>query len=149
MRENPDHHDAELMLRLYDLRREARLRQAREWFIGQFRADSVEDYFARYPMGTQENASIRMVISYWDMAASIVNRGLIKEDFFFENNLEFWIVWAKIKHIAPGYRERRKNPFSWKNLEELAEQFEKWMKKRAPEALETTRQLLAKTPAKS
>ncbi len=137
MREHPDHHDAELMLRLYDLRREPKLREARAWFIPEFRADSVDDYLQRYPFGSKEGDFVRMVISYWDMVGSIVNHGLIKEEFFFENNTEFWLVWQKIKHVAPALRETRKNPRIWENLEKLAGKYEKWMEPRAPEALET------------
>ena len=81
-----------------------------------------------------------MVLSYWDMAASIVNQGLIKDEFFFENTTEFWLVWSKVKSLAPALREKRKNPQVWKNLETLSEAFERWMQKRAPEALETLRQ---------
>ncbi|MGD0696741.1 MAG: hypothetical protein ABSB82_18145 [Terriglobia bacterium] len=147
MRDHADHHDAELLLRLYDLRREAKLRQAREWMAGEFQAESPEEYFKKYPRGSTENAFIRMVLSYWDMAASIVNQGLIKEEFFFENTSEFWAVWAKFKHLAPALRESRKNPYIWKNLENLAERFEKWTEKRAPEALETLHALLVKPSA--
>src|SRR5271169_2082951 len=149
MRDHPDHHDAELLLRLYDLRREARLREAREWYIGKFQAESAEDFSKKFPSGSPENASFRMVVSYWDMAASIVSQGLIKEEFFFENTTEFWIVWAKLKPIAPAMRERRKNPHIWKNLQELAERFEKWMEKRAPEALEVFRKQVVNAPPKT
>jgi len=148
MRDHTDHHDAELLLRLYDLRREAKLRQAREWFMGQFRADSVEEFDRKLPRGSPENAYFRMVVSYWDMAASIVNQGLIKEEFFFENTPEFWVVWAKFKHLAPAMRERRKNPHIWENLEKLAEKFEKWTEKRAPAALETIRAQVVNAPVK-
>lgn len=147
MKERLDHHDAELLLRLYDLRREEKLRQAREWFIREFHIESVEELYERYPSGTQENAFFRMVVSYWDMAASIVNHALIKEEFFFENTSEFWMVWARIKKLAPGSRERRKNPEIWKNLEALAEKFEKWLARRAPEALEAYRKQVVDAPA--
>jgi len=140
LREHPDHHDAELLLRLYDLRREEKLRRARDWYIREFSADSADDFYRRYPAGSEQNAFYRMVLSYWDMAASIVNHGLIKEDFFFENTTEPWLVWSKVKHLAPAIREKRKNPHVWKNLETLSEAFERWMQKRAPEALETLRQ---------
>jgi hypothetical protein len=84
-----------------------------------------------------------MTVTYWDMAASFVNRGLINEDLFFENTSEFWIVWDRIRNVVPALRERNKNPTTWKNLEKLAEKYEKWMAKRAPEALESMRQRLA------
>ena len=141
--EHPDNYDAELLLRLYDLRREARLRQGREWFIRQFQAKSFEDYLAQAPAGSDESALFRMTVTYWDMAASLVNHGLINEDLFFENTGEFWIVWDKVRNFAPVLREKNKNPTTWKNLETLAEKYEKWMAKRAPEALESLRQRLA------
>jgi hypothetical protein len=140
LREHADHHDAELLLRLYDLRREEKLRRAREWYLREFGADSVDDFYHRFPRGSEENTFFRMVTSYWDMAASIVNQGLINEEFFFENTAEFWLVWSKVKTLAPALREKRKNPHVWENLETLCEAFERWMKKRAPQALETLRQ---------
>jgi len=81
------------------------------------------------------------------MAASIVNHGLIKEEFFFENTVEFWAVWQKLKAIAPAMREEYGHPLMWKNLEQLAERYEKWMTKRAPEALEHLRQQVLQDPA--
>lgn len=141
MREHPDHHDAELLLRLYELRREEKLRQARDWFLREFQAESLENSLERYPRGSPEDASYRMVTSYWEMAASIVNHGLIKEDLFFENTTEIWIVWQKVKHLAPAARRVYQNPFFWKNLETVSEKFEKWMAGRAPQALETLRKL--------
>jgi len=55
MREHPDHHDAELMLRLYDLRREEKLRRARDWFIREFHVESLDDLLKRFPLGSKEN----------------------------------------------------------------------------------------------
>jgi hypothetical protein len=148
MREHPDHHDAELLLRLYELRREGKLREARAWMATAFRAESLEEYFKKYPFGTPENERIRMVMSYWDMAASVVNHGLIKEEFFFENTAEFWGLWARVQHLAAGIREYRKNPYLWKNIEMLSERYEKWMEKRAPGHLESIREQVIKAPAK-
>lgn len=146
MREHPDHHDAELLLRLYEMRREEKLRQAREWFVGKFQAATFEELMQKYPPGSQENAFMRMAASYWDMAASIVLHGLIKEEFFFENTAEFWIIWQKIKPLAPSARRVFQNPFYWKNLETLSEKYEQWMAGRAPDALEALRKRLANRP---
>ena len=146
MREHPDHHDAELLLRLYDLRREERLREAREWFLREFQAESFADLLQKYPRGSKENARFRMVISYWDMVASIVNHGLIKEEFFFENTAEFWLVWEKTKPVVPSARLAYKNPHNWGDLETLAGKYEAWMSQRAPEALQTLRQNVLKPP---
>jgi hypothetical protein len=141
--EHPDNFDAELLLRLYDLRREAKLRQGREWFIREFNARSFDDYLAQAPMGSENSALFRMTVTYWDMAASLVNHGLINVDLFFENTSEFWIIWDKVKNVAPTVRANNKNPMVWKNLETLAEKYEQWMAKRAPEALESLRKRLA------
>ena len=145
MRESPDNYDAELLLRLYELRREEKLRRAREWLIGKFQADSLEEFDRQFPPGSEENALFRMAVSYWDMAASLVNHGLLKEDLFFENTGEFWLTWEKIRHLAPAIREARKNPLAWKNLETLARKYEQWMATRAPEALEVMRKRLKAT----
>jgi hypothetical protein len=124
------------------------MRQGREWFQMEFQAKTLEDFWLRWPMGCQENAFFRMVVSYWEMAASIVNHSLIQEEFFFENAGEFWVVWEKIKHLAPAMRENRKNPFLWSNLESLAGKYEKWMAKRAPEALDALRRQVHEATAK-
>lgn len=142
MHDHADHHDAELLLRLYDLRREAKLRQAREWFLREFKADSPQELVKRFPPGSQEHTFYRMVASYWEMAASFVNHGLINEDLFFENTNELWVVWQKIKHLAPETRKKFENPHVWKNLEVVSEKFEKWFERRAPQGIEALRRVV-------
>jgi len=142
VRESADNYDADLLLHLYELRREERLRRAREWLIEEFHIDSVESFGRQLPPGSEENAYFRMALSYWDMAASLVNHGLLKEDLFFENTGEFWVIWERVKHLVPGLREIRKNPLVWRNLETLAHKYEQWMATRAPEALNETRRRL-------
>jgi len=149
MRDRPDHHDAELLLRLYDLRREEKFREAREWFIREFQAESLDEFQRRYPRGGQENTFFRMVVSYWDMAASIVNNGLIHEDFFFQNTSEFWVVWSKLGAMVPSARQAFKDPHLWEGLETLAGKYERWMAKRAPEALESHLQRILQATAKT
>jgi len=148
MRQHPDHHDAELLLRLYELRREEKLRQAREWVVRELHVESFEEFRRQFPPGSRENAFFRMTVSYWEMAASMVNEGLIKEEFFFENTSELWFVWQKIKHMVPGVRKLYHNPLYWKNLEAVGEKYEKWMNQRAPEALGAMRKLIMEAPAK-
>jgi hypothetical protein len=143
MHGNPDHHDAELLLHLYDLRREEKLRRAREWFLRTFRAQNAEEFDRICPPGSEENAYARMTISYWDMAASIVNHGLIHEQFFFESSGELWVVWEKSKAFSAAIRERLKNPHVYENLEKLALKYEKWMAERAPGSIEVRRQQLS------
>ncbi len=66
--------EVNLMLRLYDMRREARLRQARAWFVEHFHPASAEEMMEKYPQGSEENTYIRMVISYWDMWNTFIRR---------------------------------------------------------------------------
>lgn len=149
MHGNPDHHDAELLLRLYDLRREEKLRRARAWFADNFEARTLEEDQRKYPPGSEESVYVRMTLGYWDMAASIVNYGLIHEQFFFENTGELSVVWDKFRHLIPAFREMFKNPHAYENLEKLALKYEKWINERAPEHLETRRKLfgMAATPS--
>ena len=137
------HDHADLLLRLYELRREPRLREAREWYFANFHVTSAEDMNRKFPMGSTENASIRMVASYWDMAASLVNRGLIDEDLFFENTGEQWVVWERLRPTIAAARAGMKNPHYMGNLEEHAKRLEAWREKRAPGANEAMRQMTA------
>jgi hypothetical protein len=140
MREHPDHHDAELMLKLYELRREERLRKAREWFAREFTATTMEKFEQQCPWGSESNAFFRMVSGYWEMVASIVNHGLIKPEFFFESQTEFFGVWERLKPLAAQMRQAFKDPHMGENLESLAADFEKWMSKRSPGALNVYRE---------
>ncbi|HTR47676.1 MAG TPA: hypothetical protein VMM16_09855 [Verrucomicrobiae bacterium] len=137
------HDQANLLLRLYELRREPRMREARDWYFANFNPSSLEELGKQTPPGSAANASMRMVISYWEMAASMVNRGLIDEDFFFENTGEQWLVWERIKAFVPAMRERSKNPHQYGNLEKHAERLEAWREKRAPGSSAAFRQMVA------
>ncbi len=137
------HEQINLMLRLYEMRREPRLRAAREWFIANFHAQTAEDVMKLCPPGSDANAFMRMTISYWDMVAGIVNRGLIDEELFFENGGEGWLVWDRVKPIIPAWRGMFKNPHIFAQLEEHANRLEAWREKRAPGTTEAMRQIMA------
>jgi hypothetical protein len=141
------HEQVNLMLRLYDTRRESRLREAREWFLGSFHPTSAEDLMHQAPPGSKENAFMRMVVSYWEMAASIVNRGLIDEEFFFENSGEQWFVWERLKPVVGAMRARYKNPRAFGQLEEHVKRLEAWREKIAPGAVEASRQMMRQQSA--
>jgi hypothetical protein len=140
--------EVNLMLRLYELRREAQLRAARSWFVEHFHADSPEEVMQKYPQGSQENTNIRMVVSYWEMVAGIANRGLIQDELFFENNGEMWIVWERIKGIAPIMRTAFKNPFLFSSIEEACKRLESWREKKAPGATAAMRAIMEKSRGK-
>lgn len=137
------HDHADLLLRLYEIRREPKMREAREWFISKFHPTSAEDAQRIAPMGSAENAYYRMVASYWDMAANFANRGLIEETLFFETTGEQWIVWERMKTFVPDARKRSKNPHMFGNLEKHVKKLEAWRNKRAPGSVEATRQMMA------
>jgi hypothetical protein len=137
------HDQVNLMLRLYEERREPRLREARDWFFMNFHPTSAEEMMQKYPPGSKENANIRMVSSYWEMVANIVNRGLIDEEFFFENSGEQWFIWERFKPIVVHMRERSKNPHYFSHLEEHVKRMEAWRERRAPGSLQAMREQMA------
>jgi hypothetical protein len=110
------HDDADLILKLYDLRREPVMREARNWFFT-FNPTSVAEYMEAM-MGPQ-SGYLRMVISYWDMAASLVNNGAIDEKMFNEANGEHLFVFAKIEPILAELRQTWNAPDMLKNFEDL------------------------------
>jgi hypothetical protein len=120
VRRRATYEDANLLLRLYELRREERLRKAREWFIKNFHASTMEEFQKLCPLGSEENAFYRMVVSYWDMAASFVTGGVMHEGLFTQNSRELLLVWERIRDVVPGLRETFKNSNLSRNLETVA-----------------------------
>lgn len=112
--------DANLLLRLYELRREEKLRAARDWFAKNFHASTLEEMQKLCPMGSQENAYFRMVTSYWEMAASFVTGGVLHQELFAQSSRELLFVWTRISDIIPAWREAFKNPDIVKNMETVA-----------------------------
>lgn len=129
---HPSHEDAQLILRLYDLRREERMRAARRWFIEQCKPKSVEEWQALCPLGSETSASYRMVTTYWDMACSFVTTGVLNLELFVQNNLEHLLVWERIRGIVPDLRRVNKTPLSLRNLEQVAGLAAEWMERQAP-----------------
>jgi hypothetical protein len=137
------HEQVNLLLRLYEDRREPRLREARDWFATNFNAKTPEDVMRVCPPGSRENANMRMVLGYWDMVASIANRGLIDEDFFFENTGEQWGVFEQVKPVLAAWRAMFSSPKFLSNLEENCKRLEGWREKRNPGSNEAIRKMMA------
>ncbi|HZE64853.1 MAG TPA: hypothetical protein VE056_13295 [Pyrinomonadaceae bacterium] len=108
------HDDADLILKLYDLRREATMREARNWFFT-FNPTSVQDVIDAL-LG-EHSGHYRMVISYWDMAAAMVNNGAIDEQLFNETNGEHIFIYAKIQPVIEEIRAMFGSPDFLHNLE--------------------------------
>ena len=106
--------DADLILKLYDLRREKVMREARNWFFT-FNPTSAAEYMET--LMSEQGAYARMVISYWDMAASLVNNGAIDEQMFNDANGEHLFVFAKIEPIIDELRQMWNQPDMLKHYE--------------------------------
>ena len=137
------HEQANLLLKLYDLRREPRLREARAWFNSQFWAGSVEEMLQKYPAGSEANTNIRMVGSYWEMACGLVNRGLIDDELFFETNGEVWFVFERLRPLVAGFRAMYHNPLAYKQIEATVARLEAHWNRTAPGMVEAHRQRIA------
>ena len=107
---------ASLILKLYDLRREPVMREARNWFFS-FNPTTTAEYMEA--MMGEHSGHLRMVISYWDMAASLVNNGAIDEQMFNDANGEQMFVFAKIEPILEELRTQWQQPDMLKNYEAI------------------------------
>ena len=117
----PTHHDAEIILKLYDLRREPVMREARS-FVAQFAPKSVDDMLkVANAFGTKEQAYLRQVAGYWEMAASLVNRGALNRELALDNFQEMFFVYAKVQPYLEEYRKAVLAPGFLRNVQELAE----------------------------
>jgi hypothetical protein len=132
-----------LMLRLYEERREPKLREARDWFGANFHVKTADDLMRVCPPGSPGNLYMRMVLGYWEMVASIVNRGLIDEEFFFESNGEQWVVFEQVKPVLAAWRAMFSSPNFLANLEKNCNRLEAWREKRSPGSNEAIRKVLA------
>jgi hypothetical protein len=139
--------DANLILRLYELRRDEKLRQAREWFGGNFHATNLAELQQIAPPGSKENTYLRMVVSYWETAASFVTAGVLNQDLFFESSGECLVVWEKMRTILPEMRAMFKNPTVFHNLETVGNAYIKHTEAKGPEAYAAFKDMLVRMSA--
>ena len=111
---------ANLLLRLYELRREPTMREARNWYALEFNPTSVDEVMAA--VRGPHSGHFRMVTSYWDMAASFVLNGAIDEKMFLDANGEHLVAFAKIEPFVDGYRAQMGNAAYLRSLETLVRQ---------------------------
>jgi hypothetical protein len=113
--------DAELILKLYDLRREPELRKARSWWLG-FWPESADDVMKiAASLGSQENNWLRQVGGYWEMAASFVIHGTLNREMFLEGSVsgEMFVIFSKIEPFLKELREKTNNPKMFGNVEKV------------------------------
>jgi hypothetical protein len=121
MPKNPTTADAQLILQLYDLRREAEMRKARKWYAGSFWPENGDDYAkVANAFSIPENAWLRQVISYWGMAAALVLKGALNEELFFETCGEMWFTLSKVSPIMKDVRAKMQTPELFAHMEKLA-----------------------------
>jgi len=100
----PTHDDAQLLLRLYEIRREPELRRARAWFLTEFKPATWAEVKSRYLSHTEEDRWFRMTISYWEMVGAMVNRGILHDELFFDHTGEDIVTWERIKGLIADAR---------------------------------------------
>jgi hypothetical protein len=129
----PTYDDANLLLRLYELRRDPKMREARSWFVANFRCKTMADFAQLCPPGSDANASYRQCVSYWDMVASFVNSGVLNADLFFANTREILLVWERVKPFLGEIRAAFKDPNYLGNLEKAGKACAEWVSKSSGE----------------
>ncbi len=126
----PDHHDAQLAFRAYDLRREPVMRASRSAINGGFWPRSYEELFAVTKPDHPQNAAYRQVATYWEMIYGTIKHGIVHADYFLESNGEGLFLFAKVQPFLEPYR-KDVSPYAFQNAE--------WVSKEC----ETGRRLLA------
>lgn len=123
MAKKPTAADAQLILQLYDLRREQEMRKARNWWGGEFFPQSADDIMkVSWAMSTPENNWFRQVLGYWGMAASLVLQGALNEELFLRPGVsgEMFLVFAKLQPYLKEVREKLGDKHAFRDIELLA-----------------------------
>ena len=126
--------DANLILRLYEMRREERMRQARAWFTAKCKVKSYDELIKLAPGGSEENASFRMVVSYWDLVGSFITTGVLNKELFFQSGRELLLVFERIREPLPSMREAYRDANYLKHLETVGLQFAEYYRGQSKEA---------------
>ena len=145
----PTHEQAQLQLQVYEMRREPRLRQARDWFAKNYIVSSFEEAMSLASPGTENGNFVGMVIGYWEQACALLNYGLLHDDLFFETTGEFWGVWEQLKPVASIFREKMSDKSALAHLERAAKRFEAWSEQRKPGHIAAMRQFAQMMRAQS
>jgi hypothetical protein len=125
MFQKPTVDDAKLILELYDLRREAEMRKARQWWTAEFFPQSADE-FMQVMFSQPEGNWLRQVMSYWSLASSFVLREVLHEELFLEPSFsgEMFIILAKVQPFLGDLREKMGDPHILKNIEDVANRTE-------------------------
>jgi hypothetical protein len=144
MQTKPTHEQAQLHLQVFEMRREARLRQARDWFFKNYFADNVDEAMRIAAPGSEGGTFTMMVLSYWEQACALLDYGLLHEDLFFETSGEFFGVWERVRALVPNFREMFNYKQHLAHMESAAQRYEKWIEARSPGHIATMREWMKK-----
>lgn len=142
MNTNPTHEQAQLHLQIYDQRREARMREARDWFFKNYHAETLEDAMRIAAPGTEGGAFVGMVLNYWEQACALLNHDLLHEDLFFETSGEFFGIWELAKAVVPKSREKLAYKPYLAHMEKAAKRYEAWTETHAPGHITAMREFM-------
>jgi hypothetical protein len=128
--------DVNLVLHLYELRREERLREARRWFLESFKVKTLAEFQTLCPRGSDANESYRMVTTHWEMVASFMTSGVLNQELFFASGRELLLVWVRVRAVLPAIREAYANSAELHNVEIIAGRFIEWWNAQSPGAVD-------------
>lgn len=148
METKPTFEQAQLHLQVYEMRREARLRQARDWFFKNYHVETFEDAMRIAAPGTEGGVFAGMVFGYWEQACALLNAGLLHEDLFFQTSGEFFGVWELAKAAVAQGRELFKYKLYLAEMEKAAQRYETWIEKRSPGHIAAMREFMKQMRAK-
>lgn len=149
METKPTHEQAQLHLQVYELRREPRLREARDWFFKNYYADTMQESMRIAAPGTEGGTFTMMVFSYWEQTCALLNYGLLHEDLFFQTSGEFFGVWERVRPTIKEGREMWKFPLFLANVEKAADRYERWLEARAPGHVAAMREFMKQMRAQT
>ena len=127
--------EAGLILKLYELRREETMRKARDWYFRDFNPQSMADFSAA--IFGEHSGHVRMVVTYWEMAASFITAGVLHQELFLQSGQELLFVWEKIRDIVPEWRTAYGNPKIMANVETVSKAAIEFMNRGNAKAYET------------
>jgi hypothetical protein len=117
----PSYQDAELVLKLYDLRREAVMREARNW-MAMFNPQSIDDVMkVMSDFGSKPNAYMRQVCGYWEMVASFIVHGTLNKELAYDTLGEMYFVYGILQPIVEDFRKKFNSPDFFKNVQKVVE----------------------------
>ena len=134
MAQHATYEDVNLILRLYEMRREDKMRDARAWFAGNFKPASMAEMLEQFPMGSEASTHMRQVVSYWEMVASFMTSEVLNKDLYFQSGQELLLVWTRLKAVVPEMRVAFNNPAIYANLEAVANDYIAFMNAKDPGA---------------